>query len=112
MSEFSNAFALSFDSAASVFGDLCTIANNQYPCVIHSLGLNASVKSGAAGRGQEVTGAVVMLKADWIAARAVLDRQNRKGAQIILPGGTFRVLNDPLASYTSGTVRLDIGPLA
>ena len=115
MSQFSDAFAGAFDTSYSIFGDDCTIAATTYSCVVHDLDLAGTVRPGlSAGRGLDVSGTVILRKVDWLDAVTRLEALGKKGkgAQITLPGGTFRIINYPDIAPTSDTVRLLLGPLA
>lgn len=105
MSDFSDAFAASWSAAFQVFGDTCTLNGTDYGCIIHNFRVADEVVPGRPGRTAVVAGTVVMKATDWVAAAG------RKGAQIGLPGGTFRVMNDPEPGYSTDTVELQIGPL-
>lgn len=104
MSEFADAMATSWGASVQVFGDRCTLNNGTYDCVVHTFDLADGVARGKPGRSQNATGTVVMLNADWDLAGG------RKGMSIILPNGTFRILNNP-DGPTSAIATLDIGPL-
>lgn len=105
MSEFSEAFAEAWEPALGVFGDECTIGGTTYPCIIHGFETTTEVQRGQAGRVRSANGSVILSSTDWTASGA------RKGTQVTIPGGTFRVLNDPEPGYTSNTIELQLGPL-
>lgn len=104
MSEFSDAMDTSWGASVRVFGDQCTLNRGVYDCVIHTFDLSDGVAKGRPGRTQNASGTVIMARADWNTAGG------GKGNNIILPNGTFRILNHPDGA-TSATVQLDIGPL-
>ena len=114
MSEFAQAFSAAYETAQSVFGDTCTIAGQTYTCVIHSFELSEVIRPGqSAGRSQSASGLIILSVAQWedAKARLVVQGKKAKGAHVTIPGGTFRVLNDPNAGYDSHTVELQLGPL-
>jgi hypothetical protein len=114
MSEFAQSFASAYEAAQTVFGDTCTIAGQTYTCVIHGFDLREGIRPGqSAGRSQEAAGVVILSVTQWEDAKTRLVAQGKKtkGAHITIPGGTFRVLNDPDAGYDSHTVELQLGPL-
>lgn len=113
MSEFSDAFAASFDSSLEVFGDECELAGETFDCVIHGLELRQTIRPGEPGRKKDVEGSVHLSAATWAEAKELLTAQGKKveGARIGLPGGVFRITNDPDVGYSSATVQLQIGPL-
>ncbi len=113
MSEFSDAFGTVFDASYAVFGDICTIANEQYQCVIHGFNLADVIRPGSAGRSQDISGSVVITADAWEDAKTRLIALGIKikGARVILPGGTFRIVNDPDQGFTSSIVELQLGPL-
>ena len=114
MSEFSQAFAGAFNVSKIIFGDTCTIAGLTFTCVIHNLTARETIDPRLAGRRQDATGVVILSAADWDSAQAALTAQGKptKRPHIGLPGGIFRVLNDPNPGYTTDTVELEVGPLS
>ncbi|EIQ01053.1 hypothetical protein OpiT1DRAFT_05617 [Opitutaceae bacterium TAV1] len=109
MNDFTEAFSLAFEPATDVFGDTCTIAGKTCPCIIHGFDLADTIADGKAGRSQEATGTVILSIACWEDAKARAGRA--RGLHVTIPGGTFRVRNNPDVGYTGDTVELQLGPL-
>lgn len=105
MSEFSDNFALSWDTSVQVFGDQCIINGVTIDCVIHGFELSDSIQNGRPGRTTSANGTVIIKDAKWI------EVGGRKGTQVTIGTTTYRVLNDPSAGYTADTVELQLGPL-
>lgn len=114
MSEFSDAFADTFDVSHDIFGDTCTIAEEDFDCIIHGFELLDTVRPGTAGRVQNAQGTVILTTVAWEAAKTALTNLGKKtsGAHVTIPGGTFRILNNPDVGYTSDHVELQLGPLS
>lgn len=104
MSEFSDSFALAWDTSARVFGDTIVIGAASFTCVIHNLSLSTEVDNNRPGRSAILSGEVVMKAADWASAAGA------KGTRVTVGGGDGRVLNDPDVGFTADTVTLVLGP--
>ena len=105
MSTFSAAMASATSIGQSIFGDTCEIDGTEYTCIVHAFNATDSVVPGRPRRVSGATGVVTMTLVAWTASGA------GKGTQIVLRGGTFRIMNDPETGYVSDTVELQIGPL-
>lgn len=113
MNDFTEAFSSAFEVSTEIFGDECSIAGETYPCVIHGVESEETIKSGAPGRSKDSAGTVILSVEAWREAkeRLTASGKNTKGARITILGGTFRILNDPDTRYTRDTVELHLGPL-
>lgn len=106
MNDFEEAFSQVFPNSLPMFGETCIIGGSTFNCIVDMLEATNEVDNNRPGRSHQVEGVVTMSRTDWLTA------SGKKGIQITLLCGTFRVINDPLKSFETSTVELRLGPLS
>ena len=103
MSEFSDNMSGSWDVAKRVFGAIQITVNGVTVDVIeHDIAFTSLVAMDRPGRQDEITGQLVVSRADWLRTGA------GKGARFIYGAVDLRVSNQPLASQAGDIVVLHV----